>query len=242
MSLRDLLVDPAGFFEPDGPGRSLGTAVLVVVLVSLVVTGAAGAMLYTASTSITGTVTVDNPERPPEFFCSDDSPAGEDGSVTDGCDQPETIERDAGALFWEVAAGQLPVVFVGLLLAWPILGVVLHVLSAFGGGDGSLGQTLAVTGWGFVPTAIGAVIGALAISVVLAGMTFQLSDPQSFIGEFRAVFGGPVGVVLLVLRLGTAAWQAVIWGYGLERARNVSRTAGFAAAALVAGGVFLSSL
>ncbi|WP_267642409.1 Yip1 family protein [Haloarchaeobius amylolyticus] len=242
MSLRDLLVDPAAFFAPDARGRDLGPAFAAVLLAALVVTGAAGAMLYVASTSITGTVTVDNPERPPDWVCSDDSPMENDSVFEDGCNQPKTLDRDAGALFWNVASGQLPILFVGLLLLWPILGVGLHVLTALGGGEGSFTRTLAVTGWGFVPTAIAGVVGAAAVSAVLAGKTFQLSNPDAFVREFRAVFGGTLGALLLVLRLGTTAWQVAIWGYGLERLRHVSRAAGFTAAGIVAGLLFLLSL
>ncbi|MCT9095705.1 YIP1 family protein [Haloarchaeobius sp. HME9146] len=242
MSLRDLLVDPAAFFAPQEPGRDLGAAFVAVLLSTLVVTGAAGAMLYVASTSMTGTVTVDNPERPPDWVCSDDYPMGNDSAFADDCDKPKTLDRDAGALFWEVASGQLPVLFVGLLFMWPLVGVGLHFLTALGGGEGSFTRTLAVAGWGFVPNAIGAVVGAVVVSAILAGKTFQLSNPDTFVREFRAVFGGTLGAALLVLRLGATAWQATIWGYGLERARHVSRAAGFAAAGIVAGIVFLFSL
>ncbi|WP_049921367.1 hypothetical protein [Halopiger djelfimassiliensis] len=50
-----------------------------------------GSMLAGA---IDATVTMENPDRPPEFVC-DTHAAGSDSAFAENCDEPETIERDA---------------------------------------------------------------------------------------------------------------------------------------------------
>lgn len=64
--------------------------------------------------SADATVTIDNPDRPPEQFCH--GPTFE--MHEDDCEEPAQMERDAGDLLWEVWSQYVSVVFVGMYAVW----------------------------------------------------------------------------------------------------------------------------
>ena len=122
------------------------------------------------------------------------------------------------------AIGTLAIIipFIGAFVSWLIYTVVFYLIARFAfSGDGTFGGTLAFTGWGFVPTVLGNIIGVIATYYVFAGVTLpenseaaletytQLqSDPALFIA-------GLIGLILLL-------WSGVIWMYAMRHLHDLS--------------------
>lgn len=221
-SVRRALLRPAEFFERhsdrvDGPhGAALA------LLVSVVFTGLLGVALRLFAQQFTGTTTVENPAYPGEQFCEDDPFAG---MTPNSCDAPPTVSRDISALLWEESLDLLPAAFVGFLIVWLVLAVVLHVGAWLAGGTGRFGQTMAVAACGLVPMLFAAALGG-ALLVALAAQA-DLSSPSldTLLADIRGFQAGVSGLAFLLVQIGAAAWQAFVWAGGLRVAHEISRRA-----------------
>lgn len=113
--------------------------------------------------------------------------------------------------------------FLGVLLAWFVYSVVFYAIARFAfGGDGSLSDTVALTGWGYAPLLIHQVISAIAAYYVFAGASLP-DDDQAARAAFQelqtdpALFiAGLIGVVLL-------AWSGWIWTAAIQKLHHLSR-------------------
>lgn len=243
-ALRTLLTDPDSFFadraETLGVAEGLGTALLVSFLLTLVV----GAGLFGLAQQLDGTVVVDNPDRPPEPYCEtfNESAPGFDGNST-GCTAPKTVERDVGTLFWRAASGELPVLFVGVLVVWLGLALALYVAATLAGGRGSAGATAAVAAYGMVPSVLSALVAAALLVALAVRADLTVTSPESFLASVRGLVSGASGAALAAVQVGGVAWQVYVWTFGLAHVHDVPvRRAGGVAGlvgALLALGVVL---
>ena len=227
MSLLDLFVRPVGFFDEHPRALEFGSAFGVVVVAGVVSTVVLLAVGRLFATELTATVTVENPGRPPEAFC-DGSVGGADSSLA-GCEEPETVEKREGDLFWERWVEQLIFLPVGVLLVWVFYGVSLHVTSALVGGRGSFGRTLAVVAWGLLVTAVGAALATVALAGVLAVVSAP-SDLESFVDWLQTP---TVQYTSIVIGVVLSLWQGYIWYGGLVRARALEPPRAAVATAIV---------
>lgn len=176
--------------------------------------------LFAAATD--ATVTMDNPERPPDWMCDD--VGGTSGAVPDqGCDEPETVERDAGAILREAVRDYVGMVAVVGLLFWPIAGVVLFVAARIAGGTGSFLPTLAVAAWGVVPEFVRLIAGLVGLRYVLGRATFT-GPVESLPGQVTATLA-PLDVPLTVVTLFVLGWQWIVLTAGIEDVHGLSRPA-----------------
>ncbi|KZN24836.1 hypothetical protein A4G99_10970 [Haladaptatus sp. R4] len=113
--------------------------------------------------------------------------------------------------------------FVGILLAWAVYSIAFYAIARFAfGGSGSLGDTFAFTGWGYVPLFIHQVIGAIAAYYVYSGVNLPSNDDaamtafQNLQSDPALFVAGIVGVVLLL-------WSGWIWTTGMEKLHDLSR-------------------
>ncbi|WP_115863900.1 Yip1 family protein [Halorussus litoreus] len=216
----DALLRPDAFFAERAPGLSLARAALVVALVALVTTAVVGAFGWSLSQQLTQTTEIPNDERPPDWVCDDETTSEVDEMMQDGCDQPKQKTVVVGDLFWDRFSGMLPLVLFSGLLAWPLYGVGLHVLSAIVNGEGSFADTLAVAAWGMLPSAFQAVVGFGLLLTTLGSVDLSASNPELLASQVETLSQRAQGDTA-VLALAAAAWQGYVWTFGLKHARKL---------------------
>lgn len=237
MSRFDLLVRPRRFFEGDSAKLDVGFGLLIVAVTTITMVVSFLVLGRVLSSEMTTTYTIDNPDRPPEWVC--DRSFGDEGAMDvmrGGCDEPETIEREAGVLFWEAWTDVAWTVLLAFPLGWILYGIALHVTSAFVGGSGSIGRTFAVAAWGTIPEALLFVVSTIALGGVLQVTTTTVpSDPEAFVAWVES---GWVFAALLVVGVANVLWSSYVHYGGLIHARNLEATD----AAIAAGSVALLAL
>lgn len=174
--LRQLVLSPGAFFEERPPAETLPIAAGVVVLFAvalLVGILLLGSMLAGA---IDATVTMDNPNRPPDWVCERhaDDP---DSVLGEGCDEPATIQRDAGALVQEEVNDYLWIGVVVPFVLWLVAGVVLFGAGRIAGGSPSFPGTLALAGWAALPEFLRLGVGLVGLRAVLSNATIPSGGP-----------------------------------------------------------------
>jgi len=230
-SIRTYLLRPGAFFEKRrdrlsgvrGGGLALGIAVAVTVVL--------GVALRLFATQFTGTTEVDNPARPPDQMCED----GGIGEITvSGCDEPATRTVEVGSLIWDQATEVLPGLFIGLIVVWIGLVVLLYVGAKMAGGSAGFGETAEITAWGLLPSVVGVAAGGAALVFFAASTDLSTSSPEMLLEQVRSLQNGLSGLVFLAIQVGTAAWQAYVWAGGLRAVHEISRYAAVAVAVVAA--------
>lgn len=205
---------------------------VVLTVVVLVVIGALAVfygMGWIFADRIDGTVTVDNPERPADWVCEDNSPPG----TFSGCEEPRRVQRNVDPLLWNVwhdGAGQL---FFGIFGGWLLFGAGLHLGSWFAVGKDEFFASFAVAAWGLVPLLVGFIALFPVIYFTFDPITVTAANQETVIEsamEQLQLFRSLRPIVVI----GTTFWTAVIWRYGLEQRRGLSPTAAWLVAGLVA--------
>lgn len=199
MPLRQLLVDPAGFFAAErdtwlGAGLAVGTLCLLALaslLVPIAILVSTGKDLGIA-----------------ESFPAVRYVAGEAAFVLDG--------RSLGVLA-VVTLAPIPIV-AGFALCF-------HLLSWPVASRGSLGETARVTAWGALPLAIANALTLVGTLLVIPQTVDDLGYAYvTLTGRTIVQHSDPTLVLLLANLLGVACvcWAAVVWIRGLERVRGCS--------------------
>lgn len=220
------LLTPRRFFAESEHGSSFAAAVAVVTAVAILVSLSVAGLGVLFASTVDGTVTVDNPDRPPEAFCE-----GPNTDMHDGCDEPETIERDAGELVWEAVRGLVPWAFLGTYLYWLVQGTLVHLVTRAFGGAGRWSDTMAVLGWA-TPAALLQALGALAFFAWLtAGETVTAGSEARLQAELETLIAGAPEFNVLALVVGL--WQVAIAAYGLAETHDVDPVGGAIASGLV---------
>lgn len=222
--LRQFLLRPGAFFEERPPASTLPVAAGLVVLASIATVGMLFLLGSMLAGTVDGTVTVDNPNRPPDFACDGDSTV-----EMSGCDEPKTIERDAGALVQEAVREFVGVAFVAPLLLWLLGTGTLYVAARVLGGSPSLAGSGALAGWAALPELFR--IGAVLLTFRLALSDITVTDPEQAPAVIRAAIE-TIDPVLLVISLVVAGWQWWLLTGGMVHDADLSR-----GAAAVATGV-----
>lgn len=228
-SIRQFIVSPAAFFAERPPADSLHIAFGLVVLFSLCLTVSfllVGSML---AGTVDGTVTVDNPDRPPEPFCEHHD---SDAAITDRCDEPQTVDRDAGALFQEAVHEIIWVALFGPFVLWIGAGISLFVAGRVGGGSPSFAGAMSLAGWATVPEFVRLAAGLIGLYFVLGGLTVDDFD------ALEPVVGSAIESLdsgLMVISLLVVGWQWYLLSGGLAEDAELSWPAAAAAVAIPLG-------
>ncbi|WP_418282282.1 YIP1 family protein [Halorubrum sp. DTA98] len=227
----------AGF---SGTAVSPGVALVVVCAVTVgTVLGIVGLGLAFDAT-IDETVTVDNPDRPPEWVC-ESSVHDDDSPLTAGCDAPQRIAVDAGTELREAAMGHLHYGLFGVPVWWLLFGVVLHVGARVSGGGGSFGDSLVVAAWAIVPELLRLAAGVAAIWYALATAEIAGGTTESIATDVIAAIS-TVSTPLAVVSAITITVQWVIVVGGLEATHDLDRGVAAAVAGVFACLAFLLAL
>lgn len=238
--LSDALLHPDRFFEERMPRPSLGGAFVVVLLVAFVSTAIFGFVGWSMTQRMTGTTTIENPNRPADAFCNDDFFTDGPTNFSEACKRPKTKTVVVGDLVWKAFQDKIPLVFVGVLLGWPLTAVALHITSALAGGKGSFSNTLSVAGWGMLPSLVQALVGLGLFSLAIQHADLSGSNPQLLADQLRSLVSKAQGGTLLVSAFGIL-WQGIVWTYGLKHVRRLPTGAAATAAGIVAVVLFLLS-
>ncbi|PCR91644.1 Yip1 family protein [Natrinema ejinorense] len=236
QSLWLLLRDPSTFFEEHEPAATFPVAAGVVVALAVAAglsTLLLGSMLAGA---IDGTVTMDNPDRPPEWVCDGHGP---DSSFDGDCDEPETIERDAGSLVSEAVTDYLGYMVVAPFVMWLLAGIVLFAAGRLAAGSPSVTGTFALAGWAALPEFFRLTVGLVALQAVLSDLTITNLEGSPEVIE--AAFA-PIQPFLALATVLTVLWQWYLLTGGLEHEANLTRSAAATAVGVPLGVLLLVAL
>jgi hypothetical protein len=220
------------FAERDLHGGRVLLAVGIVLVSAL---GLAYGVGHVLTSTVDGTVMVDNPERPPEAFC--DGGTDPPGFDEDACEEPRQVERNIDPIIDRAIGEVAGFLVVGMVLVVAGFTLVVHVGSWLAGGSNGLAASVAVTVWGMTPIVVTAPLALVVLSMSLDPVTLDAaSDPASAFADLEAQIQslGWLGTVSSVV---SAAWSAVIWRFGLEHRHDL--TAGQATAIAVATALLL---
>lgn len=213
---RTPLLRPDSYFERHDGSPPFAHAAAAVALVTIATAGGLAVFLGEFAAALDVPITVDNPAYPGETFCEDsmfdDTPSG--------CGEPKEVERSLGALVAEELSWLPPATVVLVPVFWLVQGGVLHAASALADGEGAFADTLAVAGWGMVPS-LARLLGVGALIVYRLRTAAVPGTPDGAIDALRAAIGG-VEAIGLLAALVVAIWAGVIRTYGLADARDHS--------------------
>lgn len=221
------LVTPRRFFAESEHASNVLVALAVVTAVALLLTASLAGLGLVLASSVDATVTVDNPDRPPEPFCEE--PTFE--AHEEDCQEPAEIERDAGEILWEAFVEYLPLAFVAIYVVWLFEGTLVHLLARLSGGEGRWSDTMAVLGWA-MPAELLQAAGALAFFAWLtAGEPITATSEAELQRELEALVAAVPEVNVLALVVGV--WQVAVVAYGLSETHDMDPVGGAVAGGLV---------
>ncbi|MFC7236488.1 Yip1 family protein [Halosegnis marinus] len=113
--------------------------------------------------------------------------------------------------------------FVGPFVVWILFAAVFHGLSAFlYDAEGDFRDTLAFTGWGFVPAIVTAVVGIVVGFLVWGSVQFpDATDPQAVQQFTREIRQRPEFIVSGVVGLVVLLWRGMLWTFAMQHCRNI---------------------
>lgn len=216
-----------------------GLRVLAVVgVVTVAVVAVFYGMGWIVASHVDGTVVVDNPERPPDPICQDET----DVYDQSGCDQPRTIERDVDSQIWAAWDGTVGQLLIAVPLTWLSVGILLHAGSWLMGSEDGLVHSFAVAAWGLVPMVVNSIVVLVILYITFDPITVTPATQDTVLESVQAPFQmlEPIWTIVTIV---TVVWSAIIWRYGLEYKRGLSGPSAWLvagiAAALFAGGVLV---
>ncbi|WP_456329200.1 Yip1 family protein [Archaeoglobus sp.] len=117
--------------------------------------------------------------------------------------------------------GMLISPFVATLVFWLIISVVLHILSALFGGEGSFGNLAKLVAYSYIPVII--------LSPISIYLSYETTE-QVLYGLKSSLLPNTI------LGIATTLWQAVYWTFAVKNARNLD----LRNSAIVSGIVFIA--
>lgn len=209
-------------FRADGPADPR-VAPVVVLAVAVLVGWSVAATVPVFEAHVSGTTTIENPERPSDHFCENDF------FDVEGCDEPKTIQKEL-APHAAATASNLVVPFgLAVVFGWPVAAATLWAFTGTSKASGSFRDVLAGTAWGFVPFLLPAAARPFLVERAARTVAF----PNSLDGVAAAVRSLLVGFgsgPLTALSFVALAWSAYVLAGVVRRARGVSAAGAVAAA------------
>ncbi len=249
-AIRSVATAPHRFF--DRRSASLAAAFVVVLAVAIGVSLGVLALGVVFDATIDATVTVENPDRPPEWVCeqhgteSPDDGAGAgtyapDDPFASACEEPEYVDVDAGSELRDAVGGYVHYGFLGVLIWWVFSAGVFHAAALFAGGSARFGASLVAAAWALVPELLrmGAVLALLyatlrSTTVTDAGMEALADDVLDALVAIEPR--------ILVVSLVTVSLEWWILAAAGESFHDLSRTSAAVAAAVPAGFSLIAAL
>ncbi|WP_058365628.1 YIP1 family protein [Haloparvum sedimenti] len=233
---------PNRFFDRRSP--SLGTAFLVVLAVGVGVSLGIVTLGAVFDATIDATVTVENPDRPPEWVCEQHGTDGvhdTDDPFASGCDEPEYIDVDAGSELRDAVGGYVHYGFLGVLLWWVFSAGVFHAAARFAGGSARFGASLTAAAWALVPELLRMAAALALIYAALRSATVTGAGMEALADDVLAAFG-TVEPWILVVSLVTVSLEWWLFAAAGESFHDLPRSSAVAAAAVPAGFSLIAAL
>lgn len=127
-----------------------------------------------------------------------------------------------------VMFGSLVGGFVGSFVGWLVLAVVFYALASLVfDGDGSFGETLAVTGWGYAPKVVGALITLAVTYYVFVSQGVSppdVSDQQAVQQYVQSLQTDPLLLGTSLVSILITLWSAYIWTKGVSVVHDIDTT------------------
>ena len=230
------LVRPREALADDSPDAFDGA--LVVAFAGLLVAGSLLGAGLVLGEVVSGTATVDNPEKPSADECSEPSgwPDDMEWHTPSECTLPDTVDVSlGGAAQQRLFSAAIGAPF-ALGLLWLTVGGAGYLL----GGGGAFTTTLGRAGWAFVPVGLLWPVRAVGVAV-LAPTRFYPQSPDGVRAEAVALALGSAEPVLVGVSLVGIAWglYVLVGGFAVETG---SWTRGAVAASPLAAFGLLASL
>jgi hypothetical protein len=240
--MKAFLLDPEAWFRRRAGDLNGARALAIALLVALVLTVQVGGFVWFLSEQMTGTITRDNPDRPPDWACENDSesPFSSMNVTMAGCSEPRQETVEIGTLVWRAASDVLAWIFVGMIFLWLVGGVAIHLLVGGLGSQGSVGQTLEVLAWCGVVELVVVGISTVPLALSVQGLTLSGSDPAAIQSTLQSLGAGPLGTLSTVIGVAGVLWQSYLLFAGLVAVHDVDRARVKLVAALFAVVLVLS--
>ncbi|MFC7188728.1 Yip1 family protein [Halocatena marina] len=128
------------------------------------------------------------------------------------------------------AASNILAVFgavLGTVITWGLYAIVFYLIArvAFDG-NGSFTDTLALTGWGFVPAIFDKLVSIAAAYYVFGGETLPAGSHAAQ-NAFEQLQSDPVLLIAGGIGIGLLLWSGVLWVSAMEHLHNLSRIDAF---------------
>lgn len=218
-SLKQFLLSPAAFFDERPPAETLPIAAGIVVSFALCLVGAFLLLGTMFAGAVDVTVTMDNPDRPPEHLCDTHADLHE----TDlNCDEPATVERDLGEMVQDAIHDYVWLALIGPFVLWLVAGIVLFGAGRLATGDPSFTGALALAGWAALPELFRLAVGLVGVGFALSDVTITDADRADAVLESVLA---PIEPVLALASIVTLGWQWYLLTGGLSREADISRAA-----------------
>lgn len=223
--MTDFLLHPESWFRRRADDLNGARAAAIALLVALVLTVQIGGFVWFVSEQMTGTITRDNPDRPPDWACENDSesPFSSTNATMSGCGEPRQETVEIGTLVWRAASDLLVWIFVGVVFLWFLAGVAIHLLVGGLGSDGSFGQTLEVLAWCGVAELVVVGFSTIPLFLSVQGATLSGSDPAAIQSTLQSLGTGPLGAVTTGVGVVGVLWQSYLLFASLVAVHDADR-------------------
>lgn len=196
MGLSDILTDPDSFFEQEATDPSYLVPILLVLLTALLAAIAA------------------SPKA--ELF----------GEVTSIAVENQTTEANQSVQnILAVGTKIVSVIwsFIETFAGWLLYAVVFYAIAHLGfEGSGSFSDTIALTGWGYVPAVINQALSVAAAYTVFGGVSLP-GSAQAAQDTMTELQSDPILLVVGIIGLALLAWSGVIWTYAMAHLHDLSQ-------------------
>lgn len=148
------------------------------------------------------------------------------------------FEGDIGTV---LAIGGVFTVIAGLVsmfFFWAVFAGAFHVISLAFDGEGDLKTTLALVGWGFLPSIVSGLVTAAAFYLALQNASVP-ADPAAMASFQQRLQSRSIFTAASLVAIALTLWQGFIWVFAVKHARQLD---GRGAILTVAGPVALSIL
>src|SRR5699024_4570396 len=136
---------------------------------------------------------------------------------------PQINQSVAGAFGAVFSAILVVLAFVGIIIPWVLYAAVFYLIARLAfGGDGSFVGTLALTGWGFVPTVLAQLVMIAANYSVFGGETLP-SGTEAAENALTALQADPVLSIASIVGIVLLIWSGVLWTYAMDHHHDLSR-------------------
>lgn len=130
-----------------------------------------------------------------------------------------------GSIVQAIQAFTIVTTLVGPFFSWLLYAVVFYAISVVFDSDGEFTTTLALVGWGFVPSVFGSLARAVLdyYRISVQGITPPAEVTQESMQQFQQQLqAGPLVALATALGIVFTLWSALLWTFAMKHARSLS--------------------